>query len=97
MLYFNSWLAPALVKPTFYIGSAACLLWGLYLIVTNSPTAVRKPGETIYYPADWHLVGIGWLWVIVGPLSLRLVCESISALFRLLELAETDKAETVGA
>ena len=101
MLHFNHWFAPVLAKPVCYIGSAACLVWGLYLIAANSPRAVREHDGptymTTYYPADWHLVSLGWLWVIIGPLFLRLTCETIAAVFRLRELAESDKAKTVAA
>jgi hypothetical protein len=98
MFYFRAWLTPVLIKPICYVGSAACIIWGLCLIITNSPrqSIQAEPGSgyiTTYYPADWHMVGVGWAWMLLGPIGLRIICETIAAIFLLREAAETVESE----
>jgi hypothetical protein len=98
MFYFKCWFTPVLIKPLCYLGSVASIIWGLYLIVTNSPhqsTAPDGPAATVttYYPADWHLVGLGCAWVLGSPICLRIICETVATIFLLREATERREAE----
>jgi len=93
MVYFRYWLTPVLVKPLFYIGSVACISWGLYLSITNSASVSIRPEGRVYTYGNSPMVALGWAWMVFGPLCLRIVCETISAIFLLHEATEKAKDE----
>lgn len=92
---FTVWVTPVLIMPAFYIGSGACVLWGGYLIATNSYHRVDYPGTIAHQLPIWPNIWLGWAWVLIGPLLLRILCEVIAAIFMLLEAAENAEKQAV--
>ncbi len=77
---FTTWITPTIIKPLFYILSFGCILWGGSILVAN---ASHRTGANSYTVGDSTQIAIGWVWILLGPLALRVICETIAAIFLL--------------
>jgi len=77
---FTTWITPTIIKPLFYVGSLVCIWWGGSILVANAPHRVNVSTTTL---GDSSQIAVGWAWVILAPIALRIVCETIDAVFSL--------------
>jgi hypothetical protein len=73
-LRFRKMITPVIVQVLFWIGAAACVLVGL--------AAIRQ-GLIAY--VSYQQVILGLLFLIAGPLAVRILCELLILLFRMNE------------
>ena len=73
-LAFKKHLTPMVIQVLFWIGVAVAMIFGITLLASSRGVA--------------SLIVRGLLWLFVGPIAVRVLCELIMVQFRLLDRLE---------
>lgn len=71
ILAFEKMLTPIIIQAIFWIGSLACVIIGVLNLAAATDAA----------PGDGALKLIGVLWILIGPIVVRVYCEFIIVVF----------------
>ncbi len=74
-LSFRKMITPAIIQLIFWIGVLLCVIGGLIQIVAGAST----------YYGGGSMVLSGVLLILLGPLAVRIYCELLIVMFRILE------------
>lgn len=74
-LSFRKMITPVIIEVLFWIGVGLCVIAGLVNIVG---------GATARYGGGWQ-VAWGILLILLGPLAVRIYCELLIVVFRILD------------
>lgn len=72
---FRKLITPSIIKVVFWVSSAICIIAGIVLIASSFGSYGR--GATAFLP--------GLLITLLGPVVLRILCETIFVIFKLYE------------
>lgn len=81
---FRKMITPAIIKVIFWIGVVLCVISGLVLIVGGTTTPYGGGGQVL----------AGVLFLLLGPLFVRVWCEVMMVLFRIHETLTEIKKNT---
>ncbi|HNR24954.1 MAG TPA: DUF4282 domain-containing protein [Candidatus Bipolaricaulis anaerobius] len=74
-LTFRKMLTPVAIQVIFWIGALACVVLGLVMIVTGASTHYGGGGQVLS----------GVLTLLLGPIMVRISCEVLIVVFRILD------------
>ncbi len=77
-LSFRKMITPLIAEVLFWVGVGACVIVGIVSIVA---------GASRTYGGGW-LVVRGILFILIGPLLIRIYCEVLLVFFRILDVVQ---------
>ncbi len=75
-LAFRKMLTPVAIQIIFWIGVAACIILALVMIVSGASAPVGGGGQVLS----------GILTLLLGPIAVRIWCELLIVVFRILDV-----------
>lgn len=75
-LKFKKMITPIIVPILFWIGTTICIIVGLVMIITGTTGELRE-----FRPVGGEMVLVGFGYIFLGPIIVRVYCELLIILF----------------